>query len=137
MIKQHLLNHITDRDVDDIMEIAAFGGITYWAIQPTLEEFAGLPEGKVHTVVEGEDACPFFGGEREVEKVHYLSRDEVRVAFGKLLDPFQTYVNDELHGYVLDAWRDRTGDGIAAEHIDAGAADVVVQVALFGKVVYS
>jgi hypothetical protein len=118
MIMQRLLNRITDQNVDDILAIASYGGITYWAIEPTLEEFAGLPEGKA-------------------EKVHYLSRDEIRVAYTRLLDPFQTYVNDEIAGYILDSWRDRTEEGgIEAGHIDADAADVIVQVAAFGKVVY-
>ncbi|KPC89289.1 hypothetical protein ADL35_02290 [Streptomyces sp. NRRL WC-3753] len=136
MIMQRLLDRITDENVDNILEIASYGGITYWAIEPTVDEFAGLPEGKAYTIVEGEDVCPFFGGEREVEKVHYLSRDEIRVAYTKLLDPFQTYVNDEIAGYVIDSWRDRDEDGIAAGHIDADAADVIVPVAAFGKVVY-
>ncbi|MFE0964083.1 hypothetical protein [Streptomyces fungicidicus] len=137
MIMQPVLNRITDENVNDIMEIASYGGITYWAIEPTLEEFAGLPEGKAYTIVEGEDADPFFGGEREVEAVHYLSRDEIRVAYTKLLDPHQQYVNDEIAGYILDSWRERTEEhGIDAGYIDADAADVIVQVAAFGKVVY-
>lgn len=131
-----LAEAVTDEKVQDIVDIAAYGGITYWAIEPNAEELAGLPEGKSYVIVEGEDADPFFGGEREVEAVHYLSRNQIRVAYAKLLDPFQTYVNDRMAACIRDSWRDRGEDGIETAHIDAGAADVIVQVAAFGRVVY-
>ena len=137
MIMQRLFNRITDDNVQDIIDTAAGGGITYWATEPTEEEFAGLPEGKTWTIVEGSGACPFFGEEREVEAVHYVGHNQIRAAYAKLLDPYQQYVNGEIHGYILDSWRDRTEeDGIDTAHIDADAADVIVQVAVFGKVVY-
>ncbi|QOV06199.1 hypothetical protein KGG72_gp69 [Streptomyces phage Salutena] len=136
MIMRHLMDRITDENVQDIIDTAAYGGITYWATEPTDEEFAGLPEGKEYTIVEGIDDTA-FGGDREVDSVNYLSKDDVRLAFAKLLDPGQEYVNRELHGYILDAWRDRTdNDGIDTGHIDAGAADVIVQVAIFDEVRY-
>ncbi|ATW61346.1 hypothetical protein SEA_ALSABER_72 [Streptomyces phage Alsaber] len=129
-------NTVTDENVQDIIDTASYGGITYWALEPTETEFAGLPEGKTYTIVEGEDGS-WLGGEREVEGVHYLSRDDIRNAYAKLLDLDQRFVNREIHGYILDSWRDRTErDGIDAGHIDAGAADVIVQVAIFGEVIY-
>ncbi|WMI33393.1 hypothetical protein SEA_PROVOLONE_73 [Streptomyces phage Provolone] len=129
-------NTVTDENVQDIIDTASYGGITYWALEPTEAEFAGLPEGKTYTIVEGEDGS-WLGGEREVEGVHYLSRDDIRNAYAKLLDLDQRFVNREIHGYILDSWRDRTErDGIDAGHIDAGAADVIVQVAIFGEVIY-
>ncbi|WMI34794.1 hypothetical protein SEA_MARAV_72 [Streptomyces phage Marav] len=136
MIMRSIMDRITDENVQDIIDTAAYGGITYWAMEPSEEEFAGLPEGKEYTIVEGIDDTS-FGGDREVDSVNYLSKDDVRLAFAKLLDPGQEYVNRELHGYILDAWRDRTDeDGIEAGHIDAGAADVIVQVAIFDEVRY-
>lgn len=139
MIMRRIMDRITDENVQDIIDTASYGGITYWAINPNDEEFAGLPEGKEYTIVEGVEPHPIFpfDDKREVDSVNYLSKDDVRLAFAKLLDPGQEYVNRELHGYILDAWRDRTDkDGIDAGHIDAGAADVIVQVACFDEVRY-
>lgn len=132
---QKLFKRITDENVQDIVDTAAFGGITYWATEPNQEEFAGLPEGKEYTIVEGVDDYPFGG--RTVDAVFYLSKDDVRLAFCKLLDPGQELVNDEINGYILDAWRDRTEkDGIDAGHIDASAADAIIQVACFDELRY-
>lgn len=136
MIMRRIMDRITDENVQDIIDTASYGGITYWAMEPSEEEFAGLPEGKEYTIVEGWDDTA-FGGDREVDSVNYLSKDDVRLAYAKLLDPGQDYVNSEIHGYILDSWRDRTDeDGIDAGHIDADAADVIVQVAIFDEVRY-
>lgn len=135
MIMQRIMNRITDQNVQDIVDTAAYGGITYWAMAPTKKEFAGLPDGKEYTIVEGCDDRA-FGGDREVDGVFYLSKDDVRLAYAKLLDPGQEYVNTELHGYILDSWRDRDDDGIDAGHIDAGAADAIIQVACFDELRY-
>lgn len=133
---EEIRQSVTDENVQDIVSTAAEGGITYWALQPTAEEFAGLPEGKEHTIVEGVDER-LFGGDREVESVHYLSKDDIREAYRKLVDIDQKYVNREYHGYILQSWIDRNDrDGIDAGHIDAGTADILVQVAIFDEVVY-
>ncbi|ATE85400.1 hypothetical protein [Streptomyces phage phiScoe23] len=134
MIMRRIMDILTDENVQDIMDTAAYGGITYWATEPTEEEFNGLPEGKHYTIVEGVDDFPFGG--REVDEVHYLSKDDIRLAFARLLDPGQEYVGREVHGYILDAWRDRDDNGIDTGHIDADAADVIVQVAALGEVRY-
>ncbi|WJN63249.1 hypothetical protein [Streptomyces phage phiScoe45] len=127
---------VTDENVQDIIETASYGGITYWATEPTQAEFDALPEGKEYTIVEGTGPDPFFGGEREVEGVHYLSKDDIRKAYSALLSLDQKFVNREIHGYIIDSYRDRDADGIDCGHIDATAADVIVQVAIFGEVVY-
>ena len=128
---------LTDDRAQDIIDTASYGGITYWATEPTEEEFAGLPEGKRWTIVEGQGPCPIFGGEREVDAVHYLSADQIREAYGKLLDLDQQYVNQEYHGYVVNSWIERTEkDGIETGDIDAGTADIIVQLAALGEIRY-
>lgn len=139
MIMQRIMDRITDQNVQDIVDIAREGGINYWAISATSEEVAGLPDGKEYTIVEGVEPHPIFAfdDKREVDSVTYLSKNDVRLAYARLLDPGQEYVNREIHDYILDSWRDRTmEDGIDAGHIDAGAADAIIQVACFDDVRY-
>jgi hypothetical protein len=125
---------VTDENVKDIIDTGAYGGITYWATEPTDEEFAGLPEGKTWTIAEGFDDFPFGG--REVDEVHYLSADDIREAYRKLLDIDQPYVNRELYGYISDSWLEREDDGIDLSYIDASAADVIIQLAALGEIRY-
>ncbi|WP_031513656.1 hypothetical protein [Streptomyces sp. NRRL F-5123] len=127
---------LTDSIAQDIIDTAAEGGITYWAMRPTQAEFDALPEGKTWTIVEGIDDRN-FGGKREVDGVHYLNADDVREAYAKLLDLDQGYVNSEIHGYIVQSWLDKDEEGIETGMIDADAADAIVQVALFGDLVYS
>ncbi|MEU0674495.1 hypothetical protein ABZ330_16670 [Streptomyces sp. NPDC006172] len=134
---EQIKTYLTDAVAQDIIDTAAYGGITYWAIEPTEEEYAGRPEGKRWTIVEGEGVCLFFGGKREVHGVHYLDADQIREAYAKLLDLDQQYVNQEYHGYIVESWMDRNEkDGIDAGHIDAGTADVIVQLAALGEIRY-
>jgi hypothetical protein len=134
---EKIARYLTDDRAQDIIDTASYGGITYWATEPTAEEFAGLPEGKRWTIVEGQGPCPIFGGEREVEAVHYLSPDQIREAYSKLLDLDQEYVNREYHGYIVGSWTDRTEeDGIETGDIDAGTADIIVQLAALGEIRY-
>ncbi|WJN62606.1 hypothetical protein [Streptomyces phage phiScoe1] len=136
---EQIAPYLTDERAQDIIDIASEGGITYWATEPTAEEFAGLPEGKTWTIVEGTAPHPIFAFDdvREVEGVHYLNADDIREAYRKLLDIDQPYVNTEYHGYVIQSWLERNGrDGIETGDIDAGTADVIVQVAIFDKVIY-
>jgi hypothetical protein len=137
VITEKILAALTDENVQDIIDIGAGGGINYWATEPTDEEFAGLPEGKTYTIVEGQGVDFFLGGEREVDEVHYLSKDQVRVAYARLLDLDQEFVNREYHGYIVQSWIDRNEkDGIDASHIDAGTADVIIQLAALGEIRY-
>ncbi|AWY07637.1 hypothetical protein SEA_YOSIF_73 [Streptomyces phage Yosif] len=120
---------ITDENVQDIIDTAAYGGITYWAGQPTDEDFQNLPEGKEYTIREE-------GDYPEDAEVHYLSKADIRKAYRELLSLDQQYVNKTIHGYIIDSYRDRDENGIDCGHIDADAADVIVQVACFGEVRY-
>ncbi|WP_367135837.1 hypothetical protein [Saccharothrix sp. HUAS TT1] len=120
-------NVITDENVDEIMDTAGYG-ITYWATSPTEGQLAKAPEDTSFVIVEDEE-----DGSGEV---HYLTRDHIRDAFLKILGPEQTLVNDRVQGYLLAAWRDRDGEGIDTTHVDSDAADCIVQVAAFGRLVY-
>ncbi|WP_406192432.1 hypothetical protein OH733_05270 [Streptomyces griseus] len=138
MITEKTLEALTDENVQDIVDIGAQGGITYWAIEPSDKEFAGLPEGKTYTFVEGEhDTWMGREGSREVEAVHYLSKGEIRAAYGRLLDLNQEFVNREYHDYIVQSWIDRDDKGgVDTAHIDAGTADVIIQLAALGEIRY-
>lgn len=131
--------YVTDETVQDIIDTASEGGITYWATEPTQEEFASLPEGKMWTIVEGTAPHPIFpfDDKREVEGVHHLNADDIRGAYAKLLELDQKYVNRDYHGYIVMSWIDRCDKtGIDGGQIDAGTADLLVQVAIFDEVRY-
>jgi hypothetical protein len=116
---------ITDDNVQDIIDTAAYGGITYWAIEPTQKDFADAPDDAVATIRDGEEG-----------KVHHLTAEQVKKAYRKLLKNEPRIVGPMVHGYIVDSWKDRDEDGIDCGHIDADAADVIVQVAIFGEIVY-
>ncbi|MEU9605433.1 hypothetical protein [Streptomyces sp. NPDC048057] len=127
---------LSDECAQEIMDIASFGGITYWAIEPTAEERRNFPRDKRWIIVEGFDDS-FTGEERSVDGVHFLNEDDLRGAYAKLLDLDQEYVGREYHGYIVESWMDRTDKyGIETGIIDAGMADAIVQVAIFDEVRY-
>lgn len=116
---------ITDENLDDLATTAWYGGITYWAGGAPADHPAS---GARFVLVDRE------GGDG---KVYEVTDHELRRAFMELADVDQKHVNDTIHGYFLSAVRDRTPeDGIEMGSIDAEAADVWVQVAAFGEVVY-
>lgn len=132
---EEIKKYVTDQVAANIVGTAAYGGITYWATAPTDEEFAGLPEGKTWTIVEGIDDYPFGG--REVDEVHYLNADDIREAYSKLLALDQQIVGREIHGYIVDSWMDRDEKvGVDTGHIDADAADAIIQIAALGELRY-
>ncbi|MFJ6183737.1 hypothetical protein [Streptomyces sp. NPDC092295] len=133
---EEIKQYVTDKVAQGIVDIAAYGGITCWATQPTEEEFAGLPEGKTWTIVEGFDDRR-FGGDREVDEVHYLNADDIREAYTKLLALDQGYVDRAIHGCIVDSWMDRDEEnGVDVGHIDADAADAIVQIACLDELRY-
>lgn len=117
---------VTDQNVEDMMATAAYGGITYWATNPTEADYDETDRlGATFTIKEADSG-----------KVYHLTREDIRKAFARLVASDQQYVGDMVHGYFLAAIRDADEDGIDAGHIDSTAADVLVQVACFGKVIY-
>jgi hypothetical protein len=110
--------------LEDMMEIAGMV-TTYWADQATSEEFARFPE------------APFVIVEAYEERViHPITYAALWKAYHDLLDLDQRFVNREIHSYFIDSWRNRDENGIDGGYIDGDAADVWVQVAIFGEVVY-
>jgi hypothetical protein len=65
-----------------------------------------------------------------------IKASDLRKAFKALAASDQSFVNERIHGYFKAAVRDADSDGIDAGHIDGDAADCLVQVAAFGKVIY-
>ena len=116
---------ITDEDIDDIMSSALFGGISYWCsgievVGGYLGNFAseqiGLG-GKIKFFVEE----PFDDNETEC---YTLDKEMILKGLGKYISEYGGCVWRD-RSYKLDEWV-----------IDSALADTVVQLALFGEVVY-
>lgn len=116
-------HNITAQNVDDVMETAAYGAITYWATQPPRRLLEALPAGH-HLVVE-----------EDTGEAHELTPAKIRQAIVEVAEGKHT--NTVIRDYVIAAFDDWTAeDGIDCGHIDADAADCIVQVACLGSVVY-
>ena len=116
-------HNIKSENVDDVMTTAAYGGITYWAVEPSQADFDAAPKG-AHTIKEEESGDVF-----------YLTPAKVKQAIVEVADGKHT--NREIAGYVQSAFQYWTAeDGIDCGDIDASAADCIVQVACFGEVIY-
>jgi len=118
---------ITDENLSDLRTTAWYGGIDYWAGDPRSE----APEG---TILSLRDLM----GERD----YFLNHKNLVDAFVAI-----THTNTTKSGgsslmasyifeYFMGAWNDRTDEGIDMGYIDADAADVWVQIACFGEIVY-
>ncbi|GAB2329253.1 hypothetical protein [Streptomyces variabilis] len=118
---------VTDANVKEIIEIAAYGGVTHWAVQPQDEDFDGAQPDTVATFVP-----------EASESVH-LTADDIRKAYVRLLAGIEgLYIGAAAHRAAIQAWRDRTEqDGIDTSRIDADAADQIIQLACFGHVMYA
>lgn len=109
---------ITPQNIVDMMVTAGYGAVDYWAL---LTQRKG---GKWVVV------------EQETNRRFILTTDQIRDAFAKLVDPTQGYCANYIHQYFINAVRDADENGIDTGHIDATAADVLVQVACFDEIVY-
>ena len=119
---------LPDRHVDDIVDVA---GIGYWATEVPRE----IRERICASYAERHVEISYVFGE-EGEDIIALTRDDVRLAYGRLLDLEQTYVGRSIHDYVIDSYRHRDADGIELAEIDSDAGDILVQVAAFDEVVF-
>lgn len=115
---------ITDQNFEDLVTTAWYGAITYWATDPVSEE----PEGAIISLhVMDDDDEP---------NDYHLTADDLAAAFVKILTK-EVQIANWVHEYFKSAWDERTPDeGLEMGDIDAMAADVWVQVACFGKIVY-
>lgn len=116
---------ISKDSLDCIIEQAGYG-IAYWAVSATQDDDA-----KTYTIKENEE------GEF---KVHTLSYVKLEDTFWMIADSWQTLgLNSTIRSYFFKAVSDGIDDGkgdIDAGHMDADAADVLMQFACFGELVY-
>jgi hypothetical protein len=113
---------LTDQNILDIIVTAGYG-IAYWAARATVDK-----EARTYAVW-------YYDGDEDPAYA-VATFDELAEAYNKLLENEPKLVGDWLHKYFLYSYADRTDEAIDCGHIDADAADVMVQVALFGKVIY-
>lgn len=107
---------IDDELLNSIIITAIEGGINYWAnITDTGDSFNWQIEGTEETK---DDFWPLI-----------LNPQGVLRGLEKLCK--EQYCNQRIYDYIMHAIADNDGS-----HIDADAADVIVQVALFNKLVY-
>jgi hypothetical protein len=111
---------VPERTIDTLIEMAGYG-IDYWVSTAVIDSEAGT-----YTVVEDED------GTEHVISYYKLAETLIRVA----LDP-SLGLRDDIVGYAFEWFKqEREGDEFAAGEIDSDLADVVVQIAAFGEVIY-
>lgn len=118
---------ISQESLDCILEMAGYySGIGYWAVKMEQDD-----EARTVTITENEE------GENAV---HVLTYDKIEATFWKLADSWQDLkVNSTIRSYFYKAVSDGIEDGkgdIDSGHMDADAADVLIQFACFGELVY-
>lgn len=111
-----------DREfLSDVLCIAMEGGIDYWAEVRKLERAADIYAGL--EVRDNEDhEAPW----------HYVGRQALRSAINTIIHDRGASVRSDIRRCVYSAWIE-----LDASEIDAEAADVIVQFAAFGEIVYS
>ena len=100
---------VTDQDIDDIMSAVLDGGITYWCCRA---EVVGISRGGTLRLYDS-----------EADSVYELTLD-------KFLNGVRLWIENERAFTLTDAGQLDTGD------IDALAADMIIQYALFSDVIY-
>lgn len=120
---------VTDDNLETLVETAQYGGISYWAVDASQDDkdtaFAADPD----------TLMVFRDGEENT--LVAITRQQLREAFAKLAAPDQQIVGNMIFVYIQNAIADATEeDGLDMGCIDSDAADVWVQVAAFGKIVY-
>ena len=111
---------LMNRDIDSIMCTALEGGITYWC--SGAEAVGGKYLGEyAHEQISRGGALKLYDAEDDTE--YELTKD-------KFINGFRKAYED---GYLNGAC---AGDRIDTGEVDAEIADVIVQFALFGEVVY-
>lgn len=120
---------INQEDIDDIMCTALEGGITYWCkhAESTINDMEWRDANNVHWLHE----VISRGGEiilTDEDNVKYkLTLHHFMTGLQKLIDESEEYYLEETQeGYTLDT-----------SMIDADIADLIIQYAIFGELVFS
>lgn len=119
---------ITDENLDDLTTTAWYGGINYWAASCVIP---ALGMGWWFDLYDHEDGAV---EENDADRFR-LNGKMLKRAFWQILEG-EIQVARYIQEYFLRAWLERDDEGIDMGHIDAEAADVWVQVAAFGRVIY-
>jgi hypothetical protein len=134
--KKLLLEILPDAHVKALVDVVD-GATNYWLARDHDYDFDTAPDDvMLHGIaVESEDD-EFPNG-----KPVTITVEQIREAYGKLLDLDQRYLKgagNTIHGYIIDAFRDRDADTglIDLGYIDGDAYDVIMQVAAFDEVIY-
>jgi hypothetical protein len=130
--KKLLLEILPDEHVKELVD-AVEGAIDYWLLPDLDLDRDSLPEGAVFAGLAAET-----GSETEPPDKVVITLEQIREAYGKLLDLDQPWVHDTIHGYIIDSYRHRNKKTqlIDLAEIDGDAYDVIMQVAAFGKTIY-
>lgn len=110
---------VTDEDIDDIMSAALDGGITYWCDQA--EAIGGYLGKYASEQISRGGTLRLY--DSEADSVYELTLD-------KFLNGVRLWIENERAFTLTDAGQLDTGD------IDALAADMIIQYALFSDVIY-
>ena len=122
-LKKEFTVELTDNDIDDIMSTALEGGITYWCdearvVGDYLGEYASDQISKGGQLI----LCDY-----ESEEEHLLTKEKFIEGFKKCLD------EDNCPNFLEQIDKKLVVDTC---YIDAEIADMIIQLALFGEVVY-
>lgn len=113
---------ISDENLNDMIETAGYGGVNYWCNR-IHEDAPGI--WTIYEMVEDEKP-----------NQHQINSRSLIKAFLLLANPNQQLIADYVHQYFLQAVKDGDKTGLDVGHIDATAADCLVQIACFGELVY-
>lgn len=113
---------LTQENIDDIMVSALEGGICYWCNYAEVIEDKRVAEWGHEQIARG-----------GVLMLHDAEEDDVyELTKEKFINGFRLWLEngDDLYGAV-------TKDGVDCGQIDGAMADMIIQYALFGEVLYS
>ncbi len=112
---------ITDENVADIYETACYGSIDYWCNEASIDT-----ENRTMTFIEDDqdNTEHMITYERLAETVARLYQDD-------------TIIADYIREYITDSFDKSDVEGMDLCYIDAEAADCIVQLAIFNKLVYA
>lgn len=100
---------LTDEDIEDIIDMASYG-IGYWAVEAVVDR-----EAHTYTIITADDE----------DTQHVVTDQDIRKATNAIAGGGLT--NEHIQGYLL------AGD---MGGVDSDVADCIIQVAIFGKIVY-